>query len=114
MGPSWPVLLHGDLEPDHLFYSGDQVVGIIDFGDAKLGDPLYDFVTVRHDMAPTPELRAAFLEGYGLEPDKEEDLMKRLTLYCILHEWTTLREVIGWTTRSGAKSIRELGDWLWA
>lgn len=114
MGPSWPVLLHGDLEPDHLFYAADQIIGIIDFGDAKLGDPLYDFVTIRHDMAPKPELRAAFLEGYGLEPDKEEDLMKRLTLYCILHEWTTLRDVIGWTTRSGAKSIRELGDWLWA
>lgn len=114
MGPSWPVLLHGDLEPDHLFYADDKIVGVIDFGDAKLGDPLYDFVSVRQDMAPTAELRAAFLEGYGLEPDREENLMKRLTLYTILHEWTTLRDVIGWTTRSGAKSVRELGDWLWA
>lgn len=114
MGPSWPSLLHGDLEPDHLFVNGTNLVGIIDFGDAKIGDPLYDFVTVRQDMATTPELRAAFLEGYALEPDKEVDLMRRLTLYSILHEWFTLRDVIGWTSRSGARSIHELGEWLWA
>lgn len=114
LGPSWPVLLHGDLEPDHLFVSGDDIVGIIDFGDAKIGDPLYDFFTIRENMATTPVLRAAFLEGYGLDPARENDLLKRLTLYAILHEWTTLRDVIGWTLKSGAKSIRELGEWLWA
>ncbi|MCC7433343.1 MAG: phosphotransferase [Methanoregulaceae archaeon] len=114
MGPSWPVLLHGDIEPDHLFVSDDRIVGIIDFGDAKIGDPLYDFFTIRQDLAPTPELRAAFLQGYGLDPSRENDLLKRLTVYAMLHEWTTLRDVIGWTTKSRAKSIRELGEWLWA
>jgi len=114
MGPAWPVLLHGDIEPDHLLYSNDQIVGILDFGDAKVGDPLYDFFTIRQDLAPTPELRAAFLGGYGLDPNRENDLMKRLTVYAMLHEWTTLRDVLSWTTKSGAKSIRELGEWLWA
>lgn len=114
LGPSWPVLLHGDIEPDHLFVDGESISGIIDFGDAKIGDPLYDFVTIRQDLATTPELRAAFLEGYGLDPNREDNLIKRLALYAMLHEWHTLSDVIEWTVKSGAKSIRELGEWLWA
>jgi aminoglycoside 2''-phosphotransferase len=36
-----PALLHGDLSPDHILddATADRLTGIIDFGDACLGDP---------------------------------------------------------------------------
>ncbi|MBM7645929.1 aminoglycoside 2''-phosphotransferase [Scopulibacillus daqui] len=39
------TLIHGDLSHHHIIYSEDKqrISGIIDFGDAKIGDPAYDF-----------------------------------------------------------------------
>lgn len=39
-----PVLLHGDLGPDHILFDrhADRITGIIDFGDARISDPGYD------------------------------------------------------------------------
>ncbi len=37
-----PVLLHRDLTPDHILWDGREVCGIIDWGDASVGDPAYD------------------------------------------------------------------------
>lgn len=40
-----PVLIHGDLSPDHILFDREKgvVTGIIDFGDMHIGDPAYDF-----------------------------------------------------------------------
>jgi aminoglycoside 2''-phosphotransferase len=40
-----PVLIHGDLGPEHILCEpdGTQVNGVIDWGDARLGDPALDF-----------------------------------------------------------------------
>jgi len=39
-----PVLLHGDFSSDHILFDKDQGrIGIIDFGDASIGDPASDF-----------------------------------------------------------------------
>lgn len=35
-------LLHGDLQAAHVFVDGDEVVGVIDWADACLGDPMFD------------------------------------------------------------------------
>ena len=39
-----PVFLHADWSPGHILYDPDTrtIVGIIDFGDAVVGDPAYD------------------------------------------------------------------------
>ncbi|QCV56718.1 phosphotransferase [Thermoactinomyces vulgaris] len=39
------TLIHGDLSHSHILFSEEQqrITGIIDFGDAKIGDPAYDF-----------------------------------------------------------------------
>lgn len=46
-----PVLLHGDLGPDHVLYDerAGRVSGIIDFGDMTIGDPAWDLVYVYED-----------------------------------------------------------------
>ena len=41
-----PVLIHADLGLEHLLVDGDRkhLLGVIDFGDARVGDPALDFV----------------------------------------------------------------------
>jgi len=43
--PGPPVVTHDDLYPEHLLVSadGDAVTGVLDWGDAALGDPAIDF-----------------------------------------------------------------------
>ncbi|HEY5105253.1 MAG TPA: phosphotransferase [Caulobacteraceae bacterium] len=45
--PRWPgeVVVHDDLSDDHLLLApgGERLAGVIDFADAALGDPAYDF-----------------------------------------------------------------------
>lgn len=113
MGPAWPVLLHGDLEQQHVFHEGPRVTAIIDFGDAKLGDPLYDFVAIRlHLTNGNADLLKAVFEGYGRDP-REDDGLRRLSLYSVLHEWTKVGDLSKWCAKSGARSIDDLGRWLW-
>ncbi|WP_405066712.1 aminoglycoside phosphotransferase family protein [Kribbella sp. NBC_01510] len=58
-----PALLHGDLHPRHLYAVGNKLTGVLDWGDAMYGDPLFDIA--RFTMSgPAPT--AAFLTGYPL------------------------------------------------
>lgn len=52
----------GDLQPDHVFVSEDQVTGIIDWSSAGAGDPPHDLavLTLGH-----PEHLDDVLAGYG-------------------------------------------------
>jgi aminoglycoside phosphotransferase (APT) family kinase protein len=45
-----PVLLHGDFWPGNLLWQGDQLVAVIDWEDARLGDPLTDLAISRLDI----------------------------------------------------------------
>ena len=38
-----PALLHADLGPDHLLVRSGRLVGVIDWGDARVGDPALDY-----------------------------------------------------------------------
>ena len=46
-----PVLLHGDLSPDHVLFDErlQSVTAIIDFGDMMIGDPAWDLVFIYED-----------------------------------------------------------------
>ncbi len=46
-----PVLLHGDLGPNHVLYDErcGSISGIIDFGDMTIGDPAWDLVYIYED-----------------------------------------------------------------
>ncbi|TJY41544.1 aminoglycoside phosphotransferase family protein [Cohnella pontilimi] len=46
-----PTLIHGDLSPDHYLTDSNQteLTGIIDFGDAAISDPDYDYVYLLED-----------------------------------------------------------------
>jgi hygromycin-B 7''-O-kinase len=110
----WPVLLHGDLDGSHLLVQNGQITGLFDFGDAKVGDPLYDFVTIQFDLFDLDaRLFTEFLRGYGMKPATEKNFAARLTAYAILHEWGMVDQLPKWAVRSGAHSLAELGQWLW-
>lgn len=66
---SWaPVFTHGDLQPAHVFVSGGEVTGVIDWSEAGRGDARYDLavLTLGH-----PEHLGDVLSGYGAEVDVE-------------------------------------------
>lgn len=110
----WPAIVHGDVDGTHLLVNNGQITGIIDFGDAKIGDPLYDFVTIQVDLfGQDPRLFSEFLRGYGINPRDETNFHQRLTAYAILHEWPLVKDLPVWAVRSGANSLGELGEWLW-
>lgn len=46
-----PALIHADLSPDHFLMDPlqTQLTGIIDFGDAAIGDPDYDYLYLLED-----------------------------------------------------------------
>ena len=66
-----PHLIHADLTADHLlggFVNGGwQTLAIIDWGDARTGNLLYELVALHLDMfAGDKTLLKCFLESYGL------------------------------------------------
>lgn len=73
-----PVLLHGDLNPDHVLFDKKTglISGIIDFGDVRIGDPIYDF-QFRQDYGEV--FWQALLTHYQLKID--EAFLRRLEFY---------------------------------
>ena len=83
------VFTHGDLQPDHVFVDGDEVVGVLDWSEAGRGDPLLDLavLTLGHE-----ERLDQVLAGYGEEVDVE-----------VIRAWWSLRSLtsIRWLIEHG-------------
>ncbi len=64
-----PVLIHADLSSDHILYDAGRgtLAGIIDWGDARIGDPALDFVGLLSDYGLAFTERT--LAAYRGEPD---------------------------------------------
>jgi aminoglycoside phosphotransferase (APT) family kinase protein len=61
-----PVLLHGDFWPGNILWHDGKLVAVIDWEDARLGDPLTDLAISRLDMATILgiDAMAAFTRHY--------------------------------------------------
>lgn len=75
------ALVHGDLGPEHVLVRDGRVSGVIDFGDAHVGDPALDLAWALHG-APPPFARAVAAE-YGATPE----LAERALLWHRLGPW---------------------------
>jgi aminoglycoside phosphotransferase (APT) family kinase protein len=71
--PVWPlrernpaVLLHGDFWPGNFLWKNGQLVGVIDWEDAALGDPLFDLAISRLEIlwSHGPEAMRQFTNFY--------------------------------------------------
>ena len=64
--PWTPVFIHGDLQADHVFVTGNEVTGVIDWSEGGQGDALYDLATL---TLGHPEHLGDVVAGYGTDVD---------------------------------------------
>ena len=50
--PARRTLIHGDLGAEHVFVDAGRITGIIDWGDAAIGDPALDHGHLLRDLGP--------------------------------------------------------------
>jgi aminoglycoside phosphotransferase len=75
------VPCHGDYRPHNWIVDDDGVLRVIDFGEARWHVPVFDLTRLSFGVWwDRPDLYAAFLEGYGREPDDAERHFVRLHL----------------------------------
>lgn len=95
-----PVLLHQDFQPGNVLAERDEdgdlrLTGLIDFANARAGDPLMDLATALSCCShEDPTSRAPLLEGY--RPVDHPDLEGALWLYVLyfrLTLWTWLMDI---------------------
>ncbi len=109
-----PVFLHADLTDDHIFVRRDEgrwrVTGLIDFGDAMVGDRLYEFATPLVFLCQRrPREQAALLEGYGWRTaDLTPARLDRMAAWCLLHRWGRLPAYVGLTPEPKPRTLVEL------
>ncbi len=79
--PPDPRLVHGDLGPQHILVVGEEVTGVIDWGDCCVGDPALDLAWTRYGSAP--EFAAALDAAYS----PSETLLARGRDWHLLGPW---------------------------
>jgi hygromycin-B 7''-O-kinase len=113
-----PVLINADLNPEHIFCRQDaagwEVSGIIDFGDAMLGHPYYEFVCPGLILAGEPALGRAMLLAYGLPPTAlDAELARLLTAHILLHRFFYVTQFDELFKPSPPRNMRELQAVVW-
>jgi hygromycin-B 7''-O-kinase len=119
---SFPTaLLHTELGPGHLFLTERrgrwELEGLIDFADALVGHPEYDFAAVglfitRGDA----RWLRAFLLAYGYLPGElTPALRERLMTYTLLHRYSNLRWYLEQVPpRSSTGTLARLAEDWWS
>ncbi len=115
-----PVLLNSDVTDEHVLVSkrGDrwEVTGFIDFGDAMLGHPYYEFAApVCSITRGSKELRRAMLLAYGFSDDQlNETLSRQLMAYTLIHRFITISDLIEIFDSQKPRDFEELKKRLWS
>lgn len=91
-----PALLHGDLHLRHIYASGEELTGLIDWGDAAFGDPLFDLGRFSRAGSTATD---ALLNGYGIERTPELD-------------WTLAFYRVVWSVMAMHWEHEADGDWF--
>jgi len=111
--PFTPVLLNADITDEHVLVEHRdgqwRFCGVIDFGDAMMGHPHYEFVAPLMCLTVgEPTLSRTLVESYGL--DLTPALADRLTTYCLLHKFGRLSDILA---RCPVSNGLELHRALW-
>jgi hygromycin-B 7''-O-kinase len=90
-----PCLLNADITEDHVLVAetprGWEITGLIDFGDAMVGDPEYEFVAV--SLGALAGDRTAFhhfLASYG-QASVDPTFYRRMLAWSLLHRFSDMR-----------------------
>ena len=93
--PTTAVLVHGDLHLRHVLVEHGALAGVIDWGDACLGDPSID-LQIAWSLLPT-EARASFFDAYG-PIDEERQLRARVLAARICAMLATYARSVGYAS----------------
>jgi hygromycin-B 7''-O-kinase len=116
--PQADVLLHADLNAEHLFCEptdhGWRITGLIDFGDAMLGHPYYEFIAPGFIFARAPALRRAMLLAYGFSPAMlDAALSGTLLAFTLLHRFASLPDIIAISGEPAPPNLAAVQEILW-
>jgi hygromycin-B 7''-O-kinase len=110
--PPWEsrhVLVHADVTDDHVLVEGDRVTGLFDFGDALVGDPLYDFASpVCFIVNGRADLLRAFVDGYGCATDLRERFLAML----LTHRYAQLKREVD-RLQAAPATLEEVARAFW-
>lgn len=96
-GTAWqygPATLNADVSPEHVLIDVEcaELTGVIDWGDASIGDPARDFIFLYEDWGP--EFLGLALDGYELEPAGR--ILPRVHMQYVLDQ-------LAWTLQAGGQ-----------
>jgi hygromycin-B 7''-O-kinase len=109
--------IHADLTQDHFlgnFSAGHfSLLGVIDFGDAMLGNIYYELAALHLDLFDCDKrLLAEFLQAYGLPPDR--DFVRKGMTTSLLHQFDVYGPLFSWKPElRAAQTLDELANRLW-
>lgn len=94
-----PAFIHGDLQVDHVFVSGDIVTGIVDWSEASQGDAIFDLATL---TLGHPEHVGEVIAGYGSDIDRD-----------LIRAWWSMRCLLNvrWLAMHGFGPIEEMPEY---
>ncbi len=90
-----PTLLHGDYWPGNVLWNGGRLVGVVDWEESRIGDPLVDLAIARLEMLWT----------FGLE-----------AMHAFTRQYATLSsfdldELPYWDLDAALRPVFNLGEW---
>jgi aminoglycoside 2''-phosphotransferase len=78
------VLVHGDLRPEHVLVDDGRITGVLDWSDARAGDPAKDLVWPL--LETTPDVAAAVVAAYGADlTQRARDWRAVAPCYAVVH-----------------------------
>lgn len=110
-----PSLVHSDLHGHHLFgelteRGGWSIRGVIDWGDARVGDRFYDLPALHLGLFHGDKaMLAAFLESYGWGDHRSDAFVRKTMIVTLLHEFNVLAKA----TNMEFASLDQLADAIW-
>jgi hygromycin-B 7''-O-kinase len=115
-----PVLLSADVTDEHVLVSLRDgkwdMTGFIDFGDAMLGHPHYEFVAPGCCITRgSPGLQRAMMLAYGyMEDQLNVELADRLMAYTLIHRYINVPELLEMLDLPQSAGLDDIEGALWS
>lgn len=114
-----PHLIHADLTTDHILGRLENghwtTLSIIDFGDAMIGDILYELIALHLDLFRcNKRLLSAYLDAYNLDEQHRHMLSAKAMSLALLHRFNVLVSVFeSYPQAREVPTLDQLAALLW-
>ena len=109
------VVVHGDLGADHVLCApsdeGWRIEALIDFGDAKIGVPEYEWMPVWMGFCGMdPRLARAYLDAFDPALIDDSRFARRAVAWTLLHDFGTDELIRQWRERGERRPIETMEE----